>query len=465
MIIKRFAILISLLLASLGGLGQPSVSYPKSKGVVSDYAGKLSKAQINELAGVLKDYERKTSIEFVVVVIDSLHGQPVGTYTINLANFWKVGKVGRDNGIVLLWAPNERAYSLRIADGLKADLSDSDAKEITQQSLVPNFKRGWYYVGLKETVQATMAKLGDKTLDERAKARVEAAEREQQAQAQLRREQDRNTAEALRFIGGILLVAAIGAVASFAFYRWRERRKKLAELAQASAVIAENLSKAEANAPQVQKLLDDFSKEAPEQDLTAQRAELAAQPDRIVKLRLDATLLNFTDLKSYDEMLGIKDAAQAEGSLLETMQGRIGDIRAAKKESLSLMDRFSRETFAISDVRDSSRRNAIDQLLLRSRQDYELARQNSSMSVVDWLMINEMLDRSRNQVQQAVTYSQEAPYVSPTLSSYSDNSSSSGGGFFSSSDSSSSSSSSSSGSSDFGGGGGFSGGSGSDGSY
>jgi len=210
----------------------------------------------------------------------------------------------------------------------------------------------------------------------------------------------------------------------------------------------------------VQKLLDDFSKEAPEQDLTAQRAALAAQTDRIVKLRLDATLLNFTDLKSYDEMLRIKNAAQAEGSLLETMQGQIGNIRVAKKESLSLMDRFSKETFAISDVRDNSRRNEIDGLLLRSRQDYELARQNSSMSVVDWLMINEMLGRSRNQIQEAVTHSQEAPYVPPTLSSYSDNSSSSGGGFFSSSDSSSSSSSS-----DFGGGGGFSDGGGWDGSY
>jgi hypothetical protein len=251
---------------------------------------------------------------------------------------------------------------------------------------------------------------------------------------------------------------------AFAVYKLRQRRKKLAELAQANSVIAENLAKAETNAPQIQRLLDDFGKEAPEQDLSALRAEQAGQPDRIVKLKLDATLLDFADFKSYEEMVRIRSAAETEAGVLETMQQNIANIRTAKQKSQALMDQLSKENFAISDLRDASRRNEIDEMLLRSRQDYELARQNSSMSVVNWLLINEMLSRSNNQVQQAVVYSQEEPYVpSPSYSSGSSNSS--GGGFFGSSDSGGSSFDSSSSSSSDGGGGGFSGGSGSDGSY
>jgi uncharacterized membrane protein YgcG len=467
---------MGLLLASLGGLAQPSSSiYPKSRGVVSDYANRLTTAQIGELTELVKNYERKTSIEFVVVVVDSLHGLPVRAYAVSLADSWGVGKAGRDNGVVLLWAPNERAYSLRIAEGLKPELSDADATRITQGSLLPKFKRGEYYAGLRATVLSTMGQLGNMPWDERLQARAQAAERERQDEAQRAeeqarqaKEQARQAEEGLRVLGGIAAVLVAAGIALVAFYNWRGRRKKLAELAQASAVIAENLSKAETNGPQVQKLLDDFSKESPEQDLTAQRAELAVQPDRIAKIRLDSTLLDFADLKSYDEMLRIRSSAETEGDLLETTQAKIGEIRTAKAESQALMEQLSRENFAISDVRDTSRRSEIDQMLLQSRQDYELARQNSSMSVVNWLMINDMLSRSHSQVQQAVVYSQQSP---------SDDDSSSSGGFFSSSssDSSSSSSDSSSSSSDSGsssfdsgssgGGGGFSSGSGSDGSY
>jgi hypothetical protein len=131
-----------------------------------------------------------------------------------------------------------------------------------------------------------------------------------------------------------------------------------------------------------------------------------------------------------------------------------------------MMENLSRETFQITDVRDSSRTEEVNRLLWQSRQDYERARQGSSMSVVDWLIINQMLNNSRSQMQQAVSYSQEAPYIPPV----DDDSSSSRSSSSIFGDSSSSSSSSgeffSGGDSGGGGGGGsFSSGSGSDGTY
>jgi uncharacterized membrane protein YgcG len=468
---KRLAILLVLLSVAVSLWGQVSTTFPKAKGIVSDYAGKLDQAQITELSGLIRDYERKTSIQFAVVVVDSLQGRSARDYAVGLGEAWRVGKAGRNNGIVLLWAPNERAYSLRIADGLTADLSDADAKLLTQQHLLPYFKHGDYYTGLKETVQSTMAYLGDETWDQRIQARAQAAELEQkaaaqraqvaeqqqQAEAQRRQQQAEQAEHDTRVTILFLLVLAAAGLAGFAIHRWRQRQRKLAELAGANQTIADLLTTAEANAPQIQRLLDDFSKEAPEQDLTALRAELAAQPERIVKTRVDATLPDWTKLQSYDEMVRIRTNAQSESDLKDSVQGRIGDIRSAKQQSQALMQQLSQEKFQISEVRDSARRDEVDQLLLQSRQQYQQARQSSSTSVFDWLIIHDLLTRSNNQVQQAVEYSQQEPYVPPpSSSSGSESSGSSFGSFFSGGSDSSSSS---------GGGGGFSGGSGSDGTY
>lgn len=475
----KLAILLSFLLAGPGSLGQPSSIYPEQKGVVSDYADKLDDAQIRELSGLIQEYGQRTSIQIVVVVVDNLHGQSAGQYAIELGNRWGVGQPGRNNGVVLLWAPHQHAYSLRIADGLKTEISDSDAKAITQQSL-PNFKRERYYAGLKETILATMRRLGDKTWEERMQSRNPMAPQEQQARSQRPEERAKEDQAANRIVSMVVLFLAIDVLAIVVIYQRIRRRTKLAEMGQAKQKIADNLTKAEENVPRIQQFLDAFAKEAPEQDLSALSTSLAEQPARISQIKADATTLNFSDLKSYDEVIAARLQSQAESNMLESMQERVNNIRNAKQRSQVLMEQMSGEPFTISELRDRSRRDQIDMLLCQSRANYEQARQNSSLSVVDWLIIDDLLNRSHRQAQQAADFSRTEPYVPSSVFSNSSGSrsslssssffggSNSGGSssssFFSSSDSSSSSSSSSFDSSSSGGGG-FDSGSGSDGSY
>ena len=478
---KRLTML--LLVFSIGAFAQSSTNLPAMKGVVSDYAGKLDEAQIKELSGLLTDYERETSIEFVVVVANSLDGLSARNYATGIGDFWKIGKAGRDNGIVLLWAPNERAYALRAAEGLSADLPDSDAIQITRQNLLPNFKRGDFYAGLKETVLATMQHLGTTPWEERLQARKPDAEQETldrkrraeqawQAEVQ-RRDAEARPAEQERQLRsdtrtGILFLSALALVALLAvvIHRSRRRQAKLAELAQAVAAIPDNLSAAEKNAPEILRTLDDCAREMPEQDISKLRESLAEQPDRILKIKVDAQCVDPAKLESYDEMVRVRTNSETERNLLENTKESIARIKEAKAQSQAMMERLSHETFEITDVRDSSRTTQVNQLLLQSRQDYERARQNSSLSLVDWLIINQMLNNSQNQIRQAVSWSQEAPYT-PSFSSVDDSSSSSrsSSSWFGSSSSSSSSGGFFSGGDSGGGGGSFSSGSGSDGSY
>ncbi|HVG92612.1 MAG TPA: hypothetical protein VNB54_14050, partial [Alphaproteobacteria bacterium] len=185
---------------------------------------------------------------------------------------------------------------------------------------------------------------------------------------------------------------------------------------------------------------------------------------------VDAQCVDPAKLESYDAMVRVRKSSEAELNLLESTKESIASLKQAKAQSQAMMEKLSRETFEITDVRDSSRTDEVNRLLLQSRQDYERARQGSSMSLVDWLIINQMLSNSRSQMQQAVYWSQAAP--SPSFSSLDDDSStsrrSSSSDWFGDSSSSSSSGGFFGGGDSGGGGGGggsFSSGSGSDGTY
>jgi uncharacterized protein len=89
-----------LLLFSSASFAQST--YPRSKGAVSDYAGKLSQTQVAKLTSLIEDYQRQTSIEIAVVVVDDLQGQSAREYATGIGNSWGVGRADRNNGIVLL---------------------------------------------------------------------------------------------------------------------------------------------------------------------------------------------------------------------------------------------------------------------------------------------------------------------------------------------------------------------------
>lgn len=417
-----------------------AAGYPRSRGPVSDYAKKLSQTQVAELTSLIQDYERQTSIEIAVVVADSLQGQSAREYATGIGAAWGVGKAGQNNGIVLLWAPNERAYSLRIADGLSQELRDDDATEITQNNLLPNFRRGDYYEGLKETVNDVMRRLGNQSWEER-----------------LRLRQERSQSSPAFFIPALVAGLSVSAIVGAVIYRRRRRNLKIQEMAAVPQSIAQSLYVAQQNASRIQQLLDDFKKEMPEQDLTRFASTLTEQPDRIAKIKADVASLDTADITLYTELLQVKNRAEAEADLLSNTRSKLGDIRQAKAQSELMLQRLSNENFKITDVRDGSKREEVNNLLSNGRSLYDQAHQNTSMSLFDWIVINDLLNSSHRQVQQAVQVSQAEPYVPPPTfdssssipdsSSYTPDSSSFGG------------------SGDFGGGGGFSGGSGSDGSY
>lgn len=127
---------------------------PALKGYVNDYANMMSPAVRTKLANELKEFERTDSTQVVILTIPSLEGQPIEEYSIKVAEAWKIGQKGRDNGILFVVASQERKMRIEIGRGLEGRLTDLTAGRIIDLVVKPRFKRGDYNGGFVAGVAA-----------------------------------------------------------------------------------------------------------------------------------------------------------------------------------------------------------------------------------------------------------------------------------------------------------------------
>ena len=100
---------------------------PALSGRVVDQAGILNSAQESRLTAKLKDLEDKTSIQLVVVTLPSLRGSPIEEWGLTLGRSWGIGQKGKDNGALLIVAPNDRELRIEVGYGLEGTLTDATA--------------------------------------------------------------------------------------------------------------------------------------------------------------------------------------------------------------------------------------------------------------------------------------------------------------------------------------------------
>lgn len=115
---------------------------------VVDLAGTINDDAESALNKYLLELEQKTTAQFVVLTINSLEGEPLEDFSINVAhNKWKLGQKGKDNGVLLLVSLQDRKYRFEIGYGLESILPDSLVGSIGREYLVPYFKQGDYSGG------------------------------------------------------------------------------------------------------------------------------------------------------------------------------------------------------------------------------------------------------------------------------------------------------------------------------
>jgi uncharacterized protein len=147
-------ILAFLMLSSLPAL---ALDVPPLEGRVNDYANMLSPATKRQIDGVLQNLEASDGTQIVVLTVPSLEGDSLEDFSIRVAEQWRIGQKGLDNGAILLIAKADRKLRIEVGYGLEGRLTDLMAGRIIANVIVPRFKNGQIDQGVIEGVQAMVA--------------------------------------------------------------------------------------------------------------------------------------------------------------------------------------------------------------------------------------------------------------------------------------------------------------------
>lgn len=144
---------------------QNLLAVPPLSARVIDQAGMLNAGQRAELEKALADYETRKGSQIAVLLLDSTEPETIEQYSIRVADAWKLGRKGVDDGVILLIAKNNSNASgrMRIETGRGAEgtLTDAQAKRILQDVIAPLFRQNDYYGGLAAGI-SVITKLLDK---------------------------------------------------------------------------------------------------------------------------------------------------------------------------------------------------------------------------------------------------------------------------------------------------------------
>jgi uncharacterized protein len=143
---------MALVLLSAGTAAAQEV--PALKERVNDYAGLLSAAVRRQVEATLGALEQTDSTQIVVLTVSSLGGDTIEDFSLRVADTWKIGHKGLDNGAILVIAKQERQLRIEVGYGLEGKLTDLMAGRIIREVIAPRFKAGQFDQGVVEGVEA-----------------------------------------------------------------------------------------------------------------------------------------------------------------------------------------------------------------------------------------------------------------------------------------------------------------------
>ncbi len=126
-------------------------------GLVNDFAGILSPSDKQALEAKLESFQKSTGDEIAVVTIANLGGDTIENFAVQLFKDWGIGEKGKDNGVLLLVARDDKQIRIEVGYGLEGALTDAQSYLLIQNQVLPAFKTGDYVGGINAGVDKIMA--------------------------------------------------------------------------------------------------------------------------------------------------------------------------------------------------------------------------------------------------------------------------------------------------------------------
>ncbi len=143
------------------------LTFPRLTGRVVDEANILDAATRQQIEQISAGLEKQTTDQLVVVTLDNLRGREIEEYGYQLGRHWGIGQSGKpgsgqakDNGVLLIVAPNERRVRIEVGYGAEGRLTDALSSVIINQSILPRFRAGDFAGGILRGTQDIAQVLG-----------------------------------------------------------------------------------------------------------------------------------------------------------------------------------------------------------------------------------------------------------------------------------------------------------------
>ncbi len=152
-IILKNTLLAAMLLSAISSA---ALEVPFLSGRVTDNAEVLNDGTRRSITERLKAHEERTGDQIAVLTVPSLEGENIEEYAVKVFESWKLGKKGKDNGVLIIVAPKDRRMRIEVGYGLEGTLTDLAAGRIVRNVMTPRFKTGDYNGGIDAGVQAIL---------------------------------------------------------------------------------------------------------------------------------------------------------------------------------------------------------------------------------------------------------------------------------------------------------------------
>lgn len=145
-------------------------TFPKFSNYVVDAADVLPPEAESALVARLKAFQDRSGHQFAVATVPSLQGTSIEDYGNHLFRDWKLGDKERNDGALLLVAPNERKVRIEVGYGLEGDLTDAVSRLIIENAILPRFKAGDMAGGISRGADDVMAVFSGQAEEFKARA-------------------------------------------------------------------------------------------------------------------------------------------------------------------------------------------------------------------------------------------------------------------------------------------------------
>lgn len=115
----------------------------KPTGYVNDFAHVLDPNTTAQITDICRQIDEKAHAQIALVTINTLDGNDLESYSIDLAQKWGMGGKGHDRGVLILYVIRDRRARIEVGYGLEPILPDGKTGSF-QREAIPLMRQGQY---------------------------------------------------------------------------------------------------------------------------------------------------------------------------------------------------------------------------------------------------------------------------------------------------------------------------------